>query len=186
MGQRTKHFFSNTKHSSRLLLLSLPLLPVLHHHHPWYNWELFRSLLADRDATIRFLLLISWAKSDGSQLDWCKSHDYKWLGWFSHDHRLRNRSRGERTEEQRATAAHSLRSQPRRLHPAAPQVRLHGLRETACFYGTGPYHHSFISWRENNTQKKKKKTPNYQITKPNQSKPNVVYFMMTYCSFIIS
>ncbi len=45
MGQRTKHFFSSTKHSSRLLLLlSLPLLPVLHHH-PWYNWELFRSSL---------------------------------------------------------------------------------------------------------------------------------------------
>lgn len=114
MGQRTKHFLSNTKHSSRLLLLSLPLLPVLHHH-PWYNWELFRSLPADRDATVRFLLLISWAKSDGSQLDWCKSHDCDWLGWFSHDHRLRNRSRGERTEEQRATAAHSLCSQPRHL-----------------------------------------------------------------------
>jgi hypothetical protein len=172
MGQRTKHFFSNTKHSSRLLLLSLPLLPVLHHH-PWYNWELFRSLPADCDATVRFLLLISWAKSDGSQLDWYKSHDCERPGWFSHDHRLRNRSRGERTEVQRGnscTQPSLASSPPRRLQPAAPQVRLHGLREAACFYGTGPYHHSFISWRENNTQKKKK-PPNYQITKIN---PNLM------------
>jgi len=47
-------------------------------------------------------------------------------------------------EQQLHTAfARNLATSP----PAASRatVRLHGLREAACFYGTGPYHHSFIS-----------------------------------------